>query len=167
MKRLCPFIVVLSCSPCFALESHMETNAANQLLETALGASHACFEFVKGAVEFNGWTPEECSDILLQAARTMRDSNDPYDVYRRRNAISLLGDFGGTNALPELARLMQSPDRRIQCEAGVSFLHVSKANPDLLHPLVEGIARSPSGTLSLAWCIYQRVDFDLTYDGPS
>ena len=131
------------------------------------GLEHACFQFTKGAVESNGWTPEECSDILLLAERTLRNSTNEFDVYRRRNAVGMIGDFGGTNALQELSVLMRSTDDRLGALAGEAFLHVARANPALLSPLKAEMARSSRGNRLLVRSIYDRVDFDLTYGGPS
>ena len=61
MNKLIVSVFAICASPGLAMEPAAVTNAANFLLESALGAEHACFQFTKGAVESNGWTPEECS----------------------------------------------------------------------------------------------------------
>ena len=167
MNKLIVSVFAICASPGLAMEPAAVTNAANFLLESALGAEHACFQFTKGAVESNGWTPEECSDILLLAERTLRNSTNEFDVYRRRNAVGMIGDFGGTNALQELSVLMRSTDDRLGALAGEAFLHVARANPALLSPLKAEMARSSRGDRLLVRSIYDRVDFDLTYGGPS
>ena len=167
MNKLIVSVFAICASPGLAMEPAAVTNAANFLLESALGAEHACFQFTKGAVESNGWTPEECSDILLLAERTLRNSTNEFDVYRRRNAVGMIGDFGGTNALQELSVLMRSTDDRLGALAGEAFLHVARANPALLSPLKAEMARSSRGDRLFVQSIYDRVDFDLTYGGPS
>ena len=167
MNRLIVSVFAICASPGLAMEPVAVTNAANFLLESALGADHACFEFTKDAIESNGWTPEECSDILLLAERTLRNSTNEFDVYRRRNTVGMVGNFGGTNALQELSVLMRSADVRLGALAGEAFLRVARAEPELLSPLKAEMARSSREDRLFVRSIYDRVDFDLTYCGPS
>ena len=155
-----------------ALDPGSVTNAANSLLESALGAEHACYEFVKGAVEYNGWTQDESTEILMLAERTLRGSTNSFDVYRRNNAISMMGDFAATNALPVLAGIFQAETEWTKSLAGRAYLHVvvrnvSDADSSLVAPLAEEIGKSPVHSLSFAWSMYRGIADDLEYGGPS
>lgn len=159
---------IIAASNGVALEPSAVTNAAADLLKSALGAEHACFEFTSEAIRLNGWAPWECSEILLTAERMMRDSTEDYDVYRRRNAVGMLGRFGDTNALPELSTLFDSADHHLADEAGVAFLRIARGNPDLLAPLKGKMAtlnREMQSTFTRR--IYSRVQFDLTQGCPT
>lgn len=168
MKQIIYLALSFAVSSSLALEPQAVTNAANGLIESALGANHACFEFTKSAIELNGWTPSECSEILLLAARTLRNSTNEFDIYRRRNAVAMLGRFGDTNALGELATFFLSDDRFLRDEAGVAFLRIARVNHNLLAPLREEISIARQGDAhSFTSTIYNRIQFDLTYGGLS
>lgn len=174
MKRTIFATILFSCSAVQALEPAAVTNAANDLLANALGAEHACFEFVTGAVEHNEWTPEESAEILLLAERSMHGSTNSFDVYRRNNAISMLGAVGGTNALPALVSIFQNKNESdwTKLLAGNSFLQIVALRSDVAHenilqPLKDEIRASPASGTSFACTLYRWTGNNLEYAGPS
>ncbi len=150
---------------CLALEPTAVTNAAQDIVENVLGAEHSCFEFMKGTVQRNEWTPEDCSEILLLAEQLLRGSTNQFDIYRRKNAITLLGQMGEANALPTLLELMRSEqDEEWKSRFGESFLQIGLLHPNQLVALKEEIARNSAKGGSFPRNIYDRANFILKYD---
>ena len=152
----------------FCLEPVALTNAVRSILPEVLGAEHGCYEFMGYAAESNGWTSDECSEILLCAQSMLKDSSDEFAACRRENAIGLLSDFGSTNALDGLTELIASENGTIRETAAHSFLVLTKAAPSAMQVIKEAMDRSSDGELSFSACVYRQIDSHLLYpDGDS
>ncbi len=168
MKTPIIAFTALSTHLCLALEPSAVTNAAQGIADNVLGAEHSCFEFMRAAAQHNAWTPEDCSEILLLAEQSLRGSANPFDIYRRKNAVTLLGQMGDTNALPALLELMRTEqDEEWKSLFGESFLQIGLSHSGQLDPLKAEIARTPTGERSFVKNIYDRADFILRYDALS
>lgn len=168
MQKITFSILFLATHVCLALEPQALTNAVNGVIEF-LGAMHGCDKFMKGAIEYNGWSSRDCAEILESAELTLRGSSISDSSYRRQNAISLLGQFGGTNAISHLVSIMQQDEGVFKFYAGQGYLRIAAEHPfsDWEVPLKEEILRSPSCGGSFSWSIYKQCSDDLKFAGPS
>ena len=145
------------------------TNAAIYVKNRGLKSEHACADVMSFAARRNGWTKQECTDVLRLAYSLCRNSMDAYEKGCGQHAVSLLGEFGGTNALPVLSSIMHTDEGINRMLAGQGYLRVAVSNPfpGWEIPLREELAcpSPPSG--SFAWDIYNFAAFELEYSGYS
>lgn len=167
MKRLfCFCIVTFLGMTCKALEPNALTNIALLVKMRGLESEHASSEIMASIAETNGLSPKDCADALHLVYALFRNSTNSFDVGCSQHAVSLLGEFGGTNAIPYLLSIMENDEGLFRFYAGQGYLHVVHASPDSMSPVKETIARSTRQGETFAREIYRQADFDLTYDAP-
>ncbi len=170
MKRT-PFTVLflLSAIDLCAMDPTALTNAAVYIQKTGLESEHACFDVMSDAANGNGWTKQDCTDVLRLAYSLCRNSSDAFEKGCGQHAVSLLGEFGGTNALPVLSSIMRTDEGIDRMLAGQGYLRVAVSNPfpGWEIPLREAMARPSSPHGSFAWDIYNFAAFELEYCGYS
>ena len=170
MKRKLLFAIMLSGSVAlFAMEPVALTNAALFVKTRGLESEHASFDVMSDAANGNGWTKQDCTDVLRLAYSLCQNSTDAYEKGCGQHAVSLLGEFGGTNALPVLSSIMQTGEGIEKMLAGQGYLRVAVSNsfPGWEIPLREELARPSSFSGSFAWDIYNFASFELEYSGYS
>ncbi len=152
-----------------AMDPTALTNAAVYIQKTGLESEHASFDVMSDAATGNGWTKQDCTDVLRLAYSLCRNSTDTYEKGCGQHAVSLLGEFGGTNALPVLSSIMRTGEGIDKMLAGQGYLRVAVSNPfpGWESPLREELARSSSSSGSFAWDIYNFASFELEYSGYS
>lgn len=128
---------------CFAMEPDSLTQATNLVFVNVLGAYHDSAMLMRHQIDSQGWTEADCSEILALSERALSQSTKEFDIQRRENAIFLMGEFCGTNALTELSRLVVSENHSTWNLAVLSLMKASKANPVFMNSITQAIA-SPS-----------------------
>ncbi len=73
----------------------------------------------------------------------------------RRTAVLLLREFGGNEALPELASLLDDAEPRVQREAthAIAMLGIEAAYDTLIRALARGTERTRSSILGVLWAL--------------
>ena len=109
MKRtllfLLPALLLLPTSAS-ALDGPALTNGV-RAVGSILAAEGCQGEFMQDLVVRNGWTPDDCTDILLALEASLRPRRtDYYSSFMHEVTFSLMADFATTNALPTLAELL-------------------------------------------------------------
>ena len=168
MKRKLLFAIILSGSVAlFAMDPVALTNAALFVKTRGLESEHACADVMSFAARRNGWAEQDCTDVLLLAYELCRSATNAFEKGCRQHAVSLLGQFGGTNAIPNLLSIMQNEEDSVKFCAGKEYLHGVRASPQMMGPMKEEMARATREGGPFAREIYTQIDFDLTYDAPS
>lgn len=166
MKRALLLFISFAAINVYAIDPQSLTNETRKVIQGVLGMDHLCYESMKWEVKAHGWTPCDCSEILLLAEQLLRGSANENDVFCRGVAVSLLGDFGGTNALPALAELFRKDrDEHIRHTAAGSYIRIARADPKWMQPLKEELVKSPTYAGSFAWNTFHRMAFLLEYCG--
>ena len=162
-------LLLLSAIDLCAMDPTALTNAAVYIQKTGLESEHASFDVMSDAATGNGWTKQDCTDVLRLAYSLCRNSTNAYEKGCGQHAVSLLGEFGGTNALPVLSSIMQTGEGIDKMLAGQGYLRVAVSNPfpGWESPLREELARPSSSSGSFAWDIYNFASFELEYSGYS
>ena len=161
-----PFVVAATTMNLFASTPSDSTNSVSYVLQYVLPAEHDCKVHMKRAVERFGWTRDDCSEILLEAFRILRNSQEPTDSHNGENAIGLLGHFGSEKALPDLEILMRNETGWLQELAAASYVFVVDARPERIGPVLAAMdvdAREPD---SLARRMTARFGRHLQYAAP-
>lgn len=162
-------IVFLIATNLLAMDPVALTNAAVYVKKRGLESEHASFDVMSDEAHRNGWTDQDCTEVLLLAYDLCRNSTDEYEKGCGQHAVSLLGEFGGTNAIPALLSIMRTGERNDKRLAGQGYLRIAVANPfpGWESPLRHEIASSPFCAGSFAWNMYNLAAFDLKYGGLS
>ena len=101
-------LLLLSAIDLCAMDPTALTNAAVYIQKTGMESEHASFDVMSDAATGNGWTKQDCTDVLRLAYSLCRNSTDTYEKGCGQHAVSLLGEFGGTKALPVLSSIMRT-----------------------------------------------------------
>ena len=167
MKRILPAVIMFSASLCQALDPAALTNAAIFVKTTGLESEHSAYEVMACAAQSNGWTQQECADVLFLAYKMYSASTNAFDVGCSRHAVTLLGEFGETNSIPHLVEIMRTGEGVSKKLAGQGYLRIAVTTPfpGWEIPLKEEILRSPVHGGSFAWNIYNLAALDLEYAG--
>ena len=111
-------------------------------------------------------TPDELSSALVLAAESLADATDPIDASSRRFAVSELGLFGTTNALPFLERTMREGDAFWSVAAMWAAVNLSHREPAALG-CISGVLRDGRpGDSGFRRDVYSRVAVSLDYEKP-
>ncbi len=111
-------------------------------------------------------TPDELSSTLVLASETLAGAKNPLDANSRRFAVSALGGFGTTNALPFLERTMREGDAFWSVAAMWAAVNLSHREPAALE-CISGVLRDGRpGDAGFRRDVYSRVAVSLDYEKP-
>ena len=165
MKKVLFAFCALVAQSVFALDPVALTNAALHVKTVGLESEHSADIVMAGAAESGGWTQQDCTDVLYLAYQLGRWSTNSFESGSSCHAITLMADFGGTNAAPRLVSIMQNDVGFFREWAGRKYVRVCTRNPfpGWEEPLRAEIARSSAAPGDFSWIVYDYAGFDLKY----
>ena len=114
-----------------------------------------------------GMKPDELSALLVSAAEALSKSKGVLDADARRFAVSALGEFGTTNALPFLERTMGGGDRFWSIAAMWAAVNLSDREPLALQRISSVLSDGRAGDASFHREVYSRIAVSFDYGRPS
>lgn len=108
-------------------------------------------------------TPDELSSALVLAAEALADATDPLDASSQRFAVSALGEFGTTNALPFLERGMRGDGPADRIDAMWATVNLSRREPAALKRLSAVLRDGRPGDVGFRRDVYSRISVSLEY----
>ena len=159
-------LILLVAAHSLAMSPVELASAVAHVRNRVLTAEHDCGIPMRWSVEKFGWTPSDCSAILVGTYEQLKTSDNPQERHAAENAISLLGDFGDTDALPFLASLLKTESGWLQELSGSSYLLITEASPASIAPVDEAMKQNTLAPESFARRMTSRLDRCLTFGGP-
>lgn len=115
-------------------------------------------EFMRGAVRRNGWTPDDCTEILLALEADLRPRRTDYcSAFEHEITFGLMGEFATTNALPTLAELLWDPTMPQAFGPSRAYVEISRCDPRFMEPLVRRLDASVRTNDLFAYYCYNRI----------
>jgi hypothetical protein len=111
-------------------------------------------------------TPDELSSALVLAAESLAGATDPIDASSRRFAVSALGSFGTTNALPFLERGMRGNGPADPIEAMWSLVDLSARAPEAFGTIASALRAERREDARLHLDLYARIGDEFQYGKP-
>lgn len=109
-----------------------------------------------------GWTPDDCTEILLALEADLRPRRTDYhSSFCHEVTFSLMADFASTNALPTLAEMLW--DRTLPEHFGprTAYVRISRCAPQFMEPLVRRIDANVVSNDLFAYYCYEDVRWTL------
>ena len=160
MKRtllfLLPALLLLPTSAS-ALDGPALTNGV-RAVGSILAAEGCQGEFMQDLVVRNGWTPDDCTDILLALEASLRPRRtDYYSSFMHEVTFSLMADFATTNALPTLAELLWDETMPDHFGPRTAYVRISRCAPEFWPPLIRRLDATVGTNDLFAYYCYEDV----------
>ena len=98
---------------------------------------------MRGLIEHYGWTPEDCTRILLALEESLRPRRTDYSSsFAHEVTFSLMEEFATTNALPVLEELLWDPTMPQAFGPCMAYVRISRGDPRFWEPLVRRLDAS-------------------------
>ena len=109
-------------------------------------------------VQRHGWTPDDCTEILLSLEESLRPRRTDYgSSFLHEVTFLLMADFATTNALPTLAELIWDGSMPVPFGPGMAYVRISRGAPEFRGPLSRRID-TPAGDRDLfAYYAYEEL----------
>lgn len=112
-------------------------------------------------------SPDELSEALVFAAKTLGSSSDSYDLNAQRFAISALGSFGTENALPYLEETVMGKDIGRAQNAMSSLVKLSARFPSALQILSTAMNTERVEDRDFKQATYFRIENEFDFANPT
>ena len=145
----------------YALDAPGLTNGI-RVVRNILGYEGCQEEMMRGAVRRNGWTPDDCAEILLALEADLRPRRTDYCAsFEHEITFLLMGEFASTNVLPTLAELLWDPTMPQACGPSRAYVRASRCDPRLMEPLVRRLDASVRTNDLFAYYCYTSIQYTL------
>ena len=166
MKRTLLFLLpalLLLPTGASALDGPALTNGV-RAVGSILAAEGCQGEFMQDLVVRNGWTPDDCTDILLALEASLRPRRtDYYSSFMHEVTFSLMADFATTNALPTLAELLWDETMPDHFGPRTAYVRISRCAPEFWPPLIRRLDATVGTNDLFAYYCYEDVRWTLQW----
>ena len=115
-------------------------------------------EAMRGLVDRNGWTPDDCTEILLSLEESIRPlRTDHWNSFLHEVTFSLMSEFATTNALPALAELFWDETMPGPFGPGRAYVRIGRCAPEFREPLIRRIDTPADDKDLFAYRAYEEV----------
>ena len=123
-------------------------------------------EAMRDLVRRNGWTPEDCSEILLSLEESLRPRRTDYcGSFVHEVTFSLMAKFATTSTIPTLAELIWDPTMPEHFGPTMAYVRISRGDPRFMEPLVRRLDASVATNDLFAWHCYEEFRKNLQWGG--
>ena len=121
-------------------------------------------ECMRDLVGRNGWTPDDCTDILLSLEASLRPRRtDYYGSFMHEITFMLMADFASTNALPTLAELLWDETMPDHSGPRTAYVRISRCAPEFWPPLIRRLDATVGTNDLFAYYCYEDVRWTLQW----
>ena len=129
-----------------------------------LGAQGDQDEYMRDLVGRNGWTPDDCTDILLSLEASLRPRRTDYgSSFIHEVTFSLMAEFASTNALPALAELLWDETMPDHFGPRTAYVRISRCAPEFWPPLIRRLDATVGTNDLFAYYCYEDVRWTLQW----
>ena len=146
-----------------ALDGPALTNGV-RAVRNILGAQGYQTEEMRGLVRRNGWTPDDCTEILLALEANLRPRRTDYhSSFLHEITFGLMAEFASTNALPVLEKLLWDESMPEHFGPRMAYVRISRCAPEFWAPLIRRLDASVgTNDLSAFYC-YGEIQWTLQW----
>ena len=117
---------------------------------------------MRGLIQHYGWTPEDCTQILLVLEQDLRPRRTDYSSsFAHEVTFSLMEEFATTNALPTLEELLWDPTMPQAFGPCMAYVRISRGDPRFWEPLVRRLDASVRSNDLFAYHCYEEIKRNL------
>jgi len=117
---------------------------------------------MRGLIQYYGWTPEDCTRILLSLEASLRARRTDYSSsFAHEVTFSLMEEFATTNALPALEKLLWDPTMPEAFGPCMAYVRISRGDPRFWEPLVRRLDASVLTNDLFAYHCYEEIKRNL------
>ncbi len=121
-------------------------------------------EEMRGLVRRNGWTPDDCTEILLSLEASLRPRRtDYYSSFLHEVTFGLMAEFASTNALPALEERLWDETMPEHFGPRMAYVRISRCAPEFWPPLVRRLDANVGTNDLFAFYCYGDVQWTLQW----
>lgn len=121
-------------------------------------------EAMRSLVRRNGWTPDDCTEILLSLEASLRPRRTDYhSSFLHEITFGLMAEFATTNALPALEELLWDETMPEHFGPRMAYVRISRCAPEFQEPLVRRLDANVGTNDLFAFYCYGDIQWTLQW----